>query len=867
MEVRMAENEQPKTGEEPKPGLLSNLLAGKNTAPVTPQPATPVASPATAQTGKPAGTPVAQPAADRQKLEADIAAERKKLDADRKAFEQEKNTLNQRADALAQAEIKRDAGYADERAKFDKELAEKRKAFDAEIAAVRQGIEREKADLNRRASELTQAELRRDEGYADERRKLDEELKGKRATFDAEIVALRQSRFAELEQHLENERTSRINALNAELERERKTHQDARAAVEQELARRTAELDQREEDLNRKNEAADLQLRKLAVRSDGLDKREQSINDKVEQRIAERKKSFEAETAQAQDECERLRKSIQTSQKSFSQFDELQRKLGGKAPEVILTELNSREEIIKNLRAELLERPTKEVQEEFERIKAERDKTNAEIGKLKEENDKFKAERQEAASYEARIEELEEQKMFLAQKKEYFETQYGLVLEDIKRLQASYKRDEERSDRVKTIESPLFTDERQRRTVQVSEIEWLNGLNKSIKDYGFAFPERLLYAFHTALKTAELSTITVLAGVSGTGKSKLPELYAHFGGLNFLSLPVQPNWDSKESMLGFFNTLEGKFDAQPALRFLAQTQKSPSETYPYGLADVMNIILLDEMNLAHVELYFAEFLSKLEERRGMDDSAKNFPKLPVQLGSGMAEDYMVPMGRNVLWVGTMNQDETTKSLSDKVLDRGIVINFPRPSTLVQRKSATLPPPVPLLTRKQWDAWRPAKNSIADTNYKDRIEEINGFLAKVGRSLGHRVWQSIEQYMTYYPTVLQAQQDIQKSQNDEEAKNRAKRERDNALKTAFEDQLVQKIMPKLRGIETGSKQGNECLAAIKKMLVDGVYNETLIADFEKARAFGDGQFIWNSSDYLYSTEDTDAVAQEPDHADA
>ena len=139
--------------------------------------------------------------------------------------------------------------------------------------------------------------------------------------------------------------------------------------------------------------------------------------------------------------------------------------------------------------------------------------------------------------------------------------------------------------------------------------------------YGLHFNPRILKAFHTSLKTAEWSPLTVLAGVSGTGKSELPRLYSHFGGLFFEPLAVQPNWDTQESMLGFFNSIDNKFDAQPVLRFLAQSQKhwadktDDSEGYP-GLADAVCLVLLDEMNLAHPELYFAEFLSKLELRRG-----------------------------------------------------------------------------------------------------------------------------------------------------------------------------------------------------------------------------------------------------------
>ncbi len=329
--------------------------------------------------------------------------------------------------------------------------------------------------------------------------------------------------------------------------------------------------------------------------------------------------------------------------------------------------------------------------------------------------------------------------------------------------------------------------------------------------------------------------MTVLSGVSGTGKSELPRLYSHFGGINFLSLSVQPNWDSQESMLGFFNSIDNKFDAQPVLRLLAQSQKAQVDDYP-GLEDVMSLILMDEMNLAHVELYFAEFLSKLELRRGR--KGNEVPCLEVKLGAGI-QQYDLPLGRNVLWAGTMNQDETTKSLSDKVLDRGIVINFPRPATLERRRQLKpLGEQAPLLSRKLWEGWWCKESKFNDDQilpFKGFIEEMNTSLSKVGRALGHRVWQSIEYYMANYPDVLEAQRN-----NDDASLGKA-------MKVAFEDQLVQKVMPKLRGIETRGKSKLDCLDKIRTQLVNDDYN--IVEDFDLACEFGYGQFIWNSANYL------------------
>ena len=302
---------------------------------------------------------------------------------------------------------------------------------------------------------------------------------------------------------------------------------------------------------------------------------------------------------------------------------------------------------------------------------------------------------------------------------------------------------------------------------------------------------------------------------------------------------MQPNWDSQESMLGFFNSIDNKFDAQPVLRLLAQSQKAQAEGYPFGLKDAMNLILMDEMNLAHVELYFAEFLSKLELRRGMK---KELPFLDVKLGAGI-QPYQLPIGRNVLWAGTMNQDETTKSLSDKVLDRGIVINFPRPTTLERRRQLIpLGDQAPLLSRRLWESWWCRESKFSDDQilpFKGFIEDMNDALSKVGRALGHRVWQSIEYYMANYPDVLDAQR-----KNDDAGLVKA-------MKVAFEDQLVQKVMPKLRGIETRGKSRTDCLDRIRTQLVNDNY--TIIEDFDLACEFGYGQFIWSSANYLKDDE--------------
>lgn len=278
------------------------------------------------------------------------------------------------------------------------------------------------------------------------------------------------------------------------------------------------------------------------------------------------------------------------------------------------------------------------------------------------------------------------------------------------------------------------------------------------------------------------------------------------------------------------------------------------------------MVLLDEMNLAHPELYFAEFLSKFETRRGKGDDA--VPSIEIKLGTKV-DPYQLPLGRNVLWTGTMNQDETTKSLSDKVLDRAIVIYFPRPETLVSRpvlKELDDTNRGPLITWAIWDSWvkkrvgfsqKPDSEQKADSGekiqtwelirpYKEFLQYINQCLGAVGRAIGHRVWQSVEAYMGAYPGMAEALEE-----GDVESVKKL-------MHTSFEDQLVQKVMPKLRGIDTSGDSFRDCLRPIQEKLARGVDGPfKLDKDFNLARKLGYGQFIWQSANYI---KDDDANAK-------
>ncbi len=356
------------------------------------------------------------------------------------------------------------------------------------------------------------------------------------------------------------------------------------------------------------------------------------------------------------------------------------------------------------------------------------------------------------------------------------------------------------------------------------ELAFLERIEKGMQEFNVFYPKRLLYMFHTALKSASLSPLSVLSGVSGTGKSELPKLYAHFGGLNFLSIAVQPTWDSPESLMGYFNAIENKFDATEFLRFFIQTTLSNNKE-PYGLKEAMNIVLLDEMNLAHIELYFAEFLSKLEIKRSKETN------ISIKLGTGLT--WELPLCDNLLFVGTMNEDESTKMLSDKVLDRAFCLNFERPKTLKSKQQKSLPNNDEYLKVETFNRWINKEGNLEGKleEYKKLTEEINKRLSACYRSIGHRVWQSMSAYIHNHPLVLHASDASDK---------------DKALQFAYEECLVLKIFPKLRGVQT---RNNQHLIEIQDLLKD--FSVSL--DFKQAMDNDFKQFVFNSASYLNNAE--------------
>ena len=732
-------------------------------------------------------------------------------------------------------------------------LRQEKDALELEIKKLRQ----EESDLKKALTELRQ-EQQAEEQVVDqlrwERSDWEEEQARQQAKItelDRQIAALEEKRRAadlaleaqrsegqqELQKKLTAFQEARLAELNSQYE---SAGESLTAQAEQVEADREANKREKER-LNRRN-------RQVQDREDGLDREVQEL---VTARCGQL-------VAQKEQELAALRSQLAEQSKALDEVRSFQSAYG-REPGTVRQELKALQEANERLLAELEQRPGQELAAEYARLEKSKEELDGKYQDLSQrcseavsavqEKDRLAT---ECESWKGRCENADTRIRELESRCEEYRNR-------IQRLTEPEEQQSSREERIRAIRQgclPMGTeccfgisDE------AYSEQRFLDNVEKGCRDYGVVFPRRILYAFHTALKIADWSTITVLAGVSGTGKSELPRLYSKFGGLNYINVPVQPNWDSQESMLGYFNSIDNCFEPEALLRFLVQCTEE--EQYK----GCMSLILLDEMNLAHVEHYFAEFLSKLESRRGLDVDA--LPEVEIKLGSGL-EPYLLKLSRTLLWSGTMNQDETTHSLSDKVLDRGILINFPRPKKLCSRGSMTNLEEtakglqVPKLSAASWSRWLVQKDNLVGKQKEEMdscreiLEEINDRLGNVGRAVGHRVWQSIEHYILNYPTVIQAQAEL--AATPEVCSDELRQ----AIHTAFEDGLVQKVMPKLRGVETRGA-GGQVLDNIKELLINEGF-DNLIQDFDIACTQGYGQFIWNSANYISRSEENTGAEQ-------
>ena len=761
-----------------------------------------------------------------RKKEEAIQSQQREIERHQKALDEEKKNLHERAATLTskertlrERELNAEAGFARENEHALEQLEQSAQSLRQQLAALQEQIAQERVKFDKemnRKSQKNMAALQVQ--LQQERRTVQKQLQAERdramKTLDTE---LQKERVIAEQEHAET--TKQIEVEKEMLQKEKESFEQEKGAQQREFTSRTREL-RKESD-------------RVISDQEILEEDRKSLNDRIEQRAGVELMKFREDLRIETEFNQHLKEDRNRLEEHIRQLEEANRRFGHKTPEEVLETQKIIEKENDSLRSQLAQRPGEEAIVRLKQLEAEREKREETLAELKYNNIQLKTERETWLIQVTELEILRDANKTLVARNNLLDAHVRRLTEDINRFRNMTEQPEERNNRIGVIEDPIYAIEREPENQSAEELEWLAQIHTSMNSSGFNFPLRLLQAFHTSLKIAEWAPLTVIAGVSGTGKSEMPRLYSRFGGLQFEPVAIQPNWDSPQDLFGFFNYIDNRFNAKPLLRALSQSQRLPESGD--GFCDGLLLVLLDEMNLARVELYFSDLLSKLELRRGAADSVH----AGIDLGAGLKE-LEIPLGRNVLFVGTMNEDETTHALSDKALDRSNIITFPRPRTLRSRDSLTLTAKNGFLPLTVWDSWRRPTNSLEESirlRYREAVEGINRYLAITDRALGHRVWQAMENYIVNHPEVCSA------------AENGDAELLENACQKAFEDQIVQKVMPKIRGLDTSDAARSTYLEPIGGVLRE--HASGLLDDYRKACETDHGTFIWQSETYLES----------------
>jgi 5-methylcytosine-specific restriction protein B len=343
----------------------------------------------------------------------------------------------------------------------------------------------------------------------------------------------------------------------------------------------------------------------------------------------------------------------------------------------------------------------------------------------------------------------------------------------------------------------LFIDEK--------EIFSVNSFLNKVLESNLNFSEKLILRFIASLTS---KPFVILSGLSGSGKTKIAQSFVQWICENesqYKIVPVGADWTNREPLLGYPNGLNPVEYITPdsgVLHLLLEASKEQNQRKPY-------FIILDEMNLSHVERYFADFLSIMESK----DTLKLYSGSNRSSTDGLDITQQICWPKNVFIIGTVNIDETTYMFSPKVLDRANVIEF----RITEEEIAEFlnNPGIPDLSKLSKQGANMAENflDIAATSDTIKNEELTNKLnlffselKKVGAEFGYRtaseIMQLVAKLKTLEPTI----------QNN----------------VCLDIAIMQKLLPKLHGSRSKLVK---VLIALASLCIEDKQKEEFIKNFE------------------------------------
>lgn len=319
------------------------------------------------------------------------------------------------------------------------------------------------------------------------------------------------------------------------------------------------------------------------------------------------------------------------------------------------------------------------------------------------------------------------------------------------------------------------------------EAFFLEQFKKNVSNKGLYYSDEDLYNFHICMKT---NLLTIVGGMSGIGKSQLALVYADTLGMSYgrevLMLPISPAYTEPNDVLGFLNPNTGVYHESETglVRLLLEAEKEEARKDD----SKMYIVIFDEMNLAQVEHWFSPFISLLE----VSDDKRYLQLFNERTHCVNQYPSKIKIGQNIIFVGTVNFDETTKLFSDRLLDRANVF-IPKKNTLAdmyehcygERDFSEVEPVH--CTKGIYRKWiKREQSSIYHLSRKeiDILDELHRLINEQDRQKGvsFRTAKSIAFYLNNIP----------KDGANNPYLNRTE---------AFDLQIKQRIISKIRGIES------------------------------------------------------------------
>ncbi|MEP9321503.1 hypothetical protein ABKS89_30450 [Pseudomonas sp. LABIM340] len=327
------------------------------------------------------------------------------------------------------------------------------------------------------------------------------------------------------------------------------------------------------------------------------------------------------------------------------------------------------------------------------------------------------------------------------------------------------------------------------RDIPIADIE------NNVSGLGGHYPNGEVRRFHAALNFLDHKRFVILSGLSGTGKTQLALKYARaVHGLTsstvpnplLFECPVRPEWTDPTGLTGYYDVLTNRYVVPTFLKAVMVARAFSSSPV---------FVILDEMNLARVEYYLSDVLSAIETGGTLKLHSN---EVPLEGTSGASVEDEIPIPSNLFIIGTINVDETTNPVSDKVLDRASVIDM-----------SEVDAPGFLASLAIRDA--NLKNAIAVSESK--LIEIHGILGRHGLGFGYRVMEEFVRYHAFDATHLQSPSD-----------------------SVTDELLVQKIFVKLRGAELQRPMLDALAKACENLPRSQKYVQKLLADLDEYGSF-------------------------------